>query len=416
MRGGRATRRLLLAGSLLLAPDALPAQPGEQAVEGADLVVSLVTVGPGAKVFERFGHNMLWVRSTRAPIDSVWDWGRFSFQTERFFIRFAQGDLRYWMKGDPAPVSLPWYMATGRTVSTQELALTPAQRARLVASLRENDTEAHRYYQYHYYNDNCSTRIRDLLDAVLGGTLRARTDTVVTAMSYRDQTLRLNQHNPLIYLGLTTLLAGTTDRRITAWEEMFLPAGLAHWVRELEVSDSAGETRPLLKEEQVLAAGGRYPVPAVPSRWWPGFLLVGLLVGAALAVTGRASGRFPPRAFLPLAGAYLLVAGLLGLAMALLWAASGHQVTWRNENLWQFNLAALALLPILPAARRGGPRAAPAARVLVLVIAACSVVGLLLKVLPVFGQANWEVIALALPANLGLALGVLGQGVARGKR
>jgi hypothetical protein len=401
---------LLLAGVLLLAPVALAAQPGGEEIAGADLVVSLVTVGPGAKVFERFGHNMLWVRSARAPIDSVWDWGRFSFQTERFFIRFAQGDLRYWMKGDSAAVYLPWYMATGRTVATQELALTPAQRDRLLARLRENDTEANRYYQYHYYNDNCSTRIRDLLDTVLGGALRARTDTVVTAWSYRDQTLRLNQHNPLIYLGLTTLLAGRTDRRITAWEEMFLPEGLAHWVRELEISDSVGGTRPLLQEEQVLAEGGRFPVPAVPSRWWPGFLVVGLVVGSALAVTGRASRRRPQRAFLPLAGTYLLIAGLLGLAMALLWAASGHQVTWRNENLWQFNLAALALLPILPAARRGGTRSAPAARALVMVIAGCSLVGVLLKVLPVFGQANWDVIALALPANLGLGLGMLGRG------
>ncbi len=411
MRPGRATCRLLLAGGLLLAPAALPAQPGDLDAAGADLVVSLVTIGPGAKVFERFGHNMLWVRSVQSPLDSVWDWGRFSFQTERFFIRFAQGDLRYWMKGDPAAVHLPWYMATGRTVSTQELALTPAQRARLLARLREFDTEANRYYQYHYYNDNCSTRIRDLLDAVLGGALRARTDTVVTAMSYRDQTLRLNQHNPFVYLGLTTLLAGTTDRRITAWEEMFLPEGLAHWVRGLEITDSAGGVRPLVQEEQVLAAGGQFPVPAVPSRWWPGFLVVGLAVGAALAGTGRAAGRLGQRAFLPLAGTYLLVAGLLGLTMALLWAASGHQVTWRNENLWQFNLAALALLPILPAARRGGARSLPAARALVVVIAGCSLVGVLLKVLPIFGQANWDVIALALPANLGLALGVLGKGV-----
>jgi hypothetical protein len=235
-------------------------------------------------------------------------------------------------------------------------------------------------------------------------------------MSHRDQTLRLNQHNPFIYLGLTTLLAGTTDRRITAWEEMFLPEGLARWVAELAITDSAGGTRPLVKEEQVLAAGGRFPVPAVPSRWWPGFLVAGLVLGASLAATGRASGGLPQRVFLPLAATYLLLAGLLGLTMALLWAASGHQVTWRNENLWQFNLAALALLPILPAARRGGTRSAPAARTLVLLIVACSLVGVLLKVLPIFGQANWDVIALALPANLGLALGVLGRGVAGGER
>lgn len=386
----------------------LAAQEPDSGAEGAGLTVYLVTVGSGAQVWERFGHNLLWVRGmATTPVDSVWDWGRFSFDAERFFVRFAQADMRYWMAGADGPSWVNWYAGTGRSVRLQELALTPAQRLELLEFLRWNDDEEHRYYQYHYYLDNCSTRIRDALDAVLGGAIRARTDTVVTEWTFRDHTLRLNQHNPALYFSLTTLLAGWTDRKITAWEEMFLPSGLERWVREVSVPDGQGGMTPLVRGEELFAAGGRYPVPETPDRWWPWFLAVGLLLGVSMAVTGRAAPGVARRLFLPLAGVYLLVAGLFGLTMALLWGVSGHEAAWRNENLWQFNLAMLALLAVLPSARRGNRRLAAAAWLLALAVVACSLFGVALKVFPVMDQNNWDVIALALPANLGLALGVV---------
>ncbi|HUG28644.1 MAG TPA: DUF4105 domain-containing protein [Gemmatimonadales bacterium] len=396
---------------LAFAPPTAGAQdaPVEAPAAGADLTVYLVTVGAGGAVWERFGHNLLWVRSSATPVDSVWDWGRFSFEAERFFLRLAQGDMRYWMAGENGPPWVNYYAQTGRTVSLQELTLTPSQRLQLLEFLRWNADEAHRYYQYHFYNDNCSTRIRDALDAVLGGAIRARTETLVTPWSYRDQTTRLNEHNPLLYFGLTTLLAGTTDRKITAWEEMFLPSGLERYIRDVRVPGERGQLVSLVASEQTLAVGGDYPVPGQPSRWWPGFLLVGLALGTALAATGRSRHRTWGRAFLPLAAAYLLLAGLLGLTMALLWSVTSHEVAWRNENLWQFNLASLALLAILPSARRGNERLSAAAWLLALAIVGCSLFGIALKVFPAFDQANWDVIALALPANVGLALGVVGE-------
>lgn len=390
--------------------DAVQAQdaPVEAPAPGSDLAVYLVTVGSGGAVWERFGHNLLWVRSTATPVDSVWDWGRFSFSTERFFLRLAQGDMRYWMAGADGAPWVNWYANTGRSVTLQELVLTPAQRLQLLDFLRWNDDEANRYYQYHFYGDNCSTRIRDALDAVLGGAIRARTDTLVTPWSYRDQTRRLNQHNPVLYFGLTTLLAGATDRKITAWEEMFLPSGLERYIRDVRVPGPEGGMVSLVRREEPLAAGGVYPVPDAPARWWPWFLMVGVLLGSALAATGRTRHPFLRRTFLPLAALYLLIAGGLGLTMALLWSVSGHDVAWRNENLWQFNLASLALLVILPRARRGDARLTAAAWLLALAIVGCSLFGIALKVFPIFDQANWDVIALALPANLGMALGVVG--------
>jgi len=397
---------LALTGLLLAAPATQAAQPQPQpAAPGAELSVHLVTIGPGAQVWERFGHNMLWVRGAGAtPVDSVWDWGRFQFD-RGFFVRFAKGDLRYWMTGARAQPVIDWYAQTGRRVSVQDLSLTPAQRIQLLALLHANDTEANRYYQYHYYNDNCSTRIRDALDQVLGGALRVRTDSALTPWSYRDQTKRLNQHNPLLYFGLTTLLAGATDRPITAWEEMFLPSGVERWVREIQVVQEDGTAAPLVAREEVVAAGGRFPVPDAPSRWWPGFLLVGVAIMACLISSARSAGPWR-RAFLPAAFAYLFVASLLGVAMVFLWGFSGHHVAWRNENLFQFNLLALVLLPLLPRALHGTGTAGILGRRTALLLVVLSVLGVAVKLLPGFDQANWDVMALAVPANLGVWLGI----------
>jgi hypothetical protein len=87
-------------------------------------------------------------------------------------------------------------------------------------------------------------------------------------------------------------------------------------------------------------------------------------------------------------------------------------VAWGNENILQFNLLALALLPLLPAAGRGvGPRAQWARR-LAAAILVLSVLGVIAKLLPGFDQANWEVVAVAVPAHLGLLMGIRSRGEA----
>lgn len=372
-----------------------------------DTTVYLVTFGPGKRAYERYGHNMLWIRSPQNQLDSAWDWGRFSFRTKGFWLRFAQGDLRYWMMSEYGPDVVSRYVSEGRRTTVQRLALSRAQLTQLLAMLRINDTDEFRFYQYHYYQDNCSTRIRDALDAVLGGSLRKTTESIITPWTYRDHTKRLNENNPFLYFVLITLLADPIDQPLTAWNEMFLPSSLMHWIREVTIPSTDGSLVSLVASEQVLDLGTRFSVPDRPSNWLPGFLLVGLTLGASLVGARRAKNPVAMRFFVPIAGAYLLIAGLLALAMTLFWAVSGHEVAWRNENLLQFNLAALALLPLLPSTQRSQPKYLKLARLLACIILGGSVMGLLLKTLPTFDQANWEVIALALPANLGLALGVL---------
>ena len=128
---------------------------------------------------------------------------------------------------------------------------------------------------------------------------------------------------------------------------------------------------------------------------------------AALLLARQARARAPARfGLLVLVGGWALLAGLAGLVLAGLWGLTDHVMAYRNENLLQVNPLALLVLPGVFGAAEV-PRA-PDAFAAAAAVAALSCLGLLLKALPGFDQANGQIIALALPAQLGIA-GAMGR-------
>ena len=217
-----------------------PAPPAPPAVDtalapGAELTAYLVTMGPGDAVWEKFGHNALWIRDRARGTDVAYNWGIFDFDEADFIPRFLKGSMRYQMAGYPAVPMIEAYARTNRSVWVQELALTPAQRRELRAFVLWNERPENSAYTYNYYLDNCSTRVRDVLDRVLGGRLRAAYDTVSTGTTFRWHTRRLSQGELPIYTGMNVILGQPGDRPISAWQEMFLPMKLRDHVQALRV-------------------------------------------------------------------------------------------------------------------------------------------------------------------------------------
>jgi hypothetical protein len=374
---------------------------------GSELTVYLMTMGPGSLVWERFGHNAIWIHDPAAPPDQAYNYGLFDFHQQNFLLRFIKGQMWYWMDGFPAESYLRAYRRTNRSVYLQELNLPPAARLELQRFLRWNQEPAHRFYHYDYYRDNCSTRVRDALDRVLGGAVRTQTDTVPAGTTYRFHTQRLTANDPLIFTGLLLALGQGVDRPISKWEEMFLPMEMRDHLRGVTVPGPDGRPAPLVHSERTMCEATAAPPPPVPPRWLARYLFLGVILGCAAAWLGRvarreSSGRV---AFGLVAGGWALLAGLGGVVLAGLWSLTDHVMAYRNENLFQINPLALVLALVLPFAIRS-PRAGRVAEALALVVAGLSILGLVLKVLPGFDQANVQVIALALPAHLGVAAGL----------
>lgn len=391
--------------SLFLLPRPAQTQVADSAPPGSELVVYIMTMGPGDLIWERFGHIGIGVRNRVTGADTLYDYGRFSFDQPGFVTRFLQGRMLYWMAGQEAGWYAEAYQRANRSVYVQELNLTPAQRVELRDYLRWNQRPENKYYRYDYYRDNCSTRIRDALDRVVGGAIKRQTDRMPTGTTYRSHTQRLTAPDVPMYIGIQAGMGHQVDQPITAWEEMFLPIGVRQHIRSVMVAGPDGTPIPLVSSERVLFESNAYRVRPDPPRWVVRFLIAGVLIaGVGLFLGSRAASRGWARTtFALLTILWYLVVGLGGLILLGLWAATDHWVTYRNENVLQLNLLALPLVVLVPLAlrKRGGwVRVTLRAAALVALL---SLVGLLLKILPGFYQANLEIIALMLPVNLGLA-------------
>jgi hypothetical protein len=368
---------------------------------GSELTVTLVTYGTGPAVWERFGHNAIWIHDAASGQNAHYDYGRFDFDQRNFLLRFIQGRMWYSM-GFEADVErmLAAYAGQGRRVVLQELDLPPEARRRMRDFLEWNIRPENAGYAYDYYRDNCSTRIRDVLDEAAGGAIRAY-GGAPSGFTWRDETRRLNEHNAALYTGLLVMLGQPVDREMTRWEQMFLPERLSAHLDSIRIAEPGGATRPLVRSSRVLAPGGSWPVPDRPTDWTWRYLLAGIVAGTLMALAGRTA------ALLPLATLWLLLCGLAGSFMTWVWAGSNHVTSYRNENLFLFNFLALALAVLLPAALRGSARWRGPARVLAIGVGGVAVLGLFVKLLPGFPQHNLEILALVLPLHLAVVLGVL---------
>ena len=394
---------LLAAGSLVVTSPAR-AQDTTAVAPGSAYEISVLTIGVGEEVWELWGHNMIRVRDTLTGADATYDWGRFSFAQEGFVLHFLMGRMEYWMGNDPIDRSLRLYRYRDRTIVEQHLALTAAQRVALVQFLEWNSREENKYYRYDYYRDNCSTRLRDALDRVLGGALKQATDTVPSGTTFRRETRRLSAAELPLYTGLMLALGPSTDRPISQWEEMFLPVKTMEHLRSVKVTGPDGTSMPLVSSEDTLYLSQRFAEPAAAARKIPLFLGIGLAVGLLLLLTGMYAG---PRAFLVVGAFFALVIGLGGALLTFLMVFTDHAVAYGNENALLLSFLALILAPVLRPAIAGAPRAQRLAQGLALAVAGLALTGLLIKAFPFGRQDDWETLALFLPIDLGLAAGTI---------
>jgi hypothetical protein len=411
MRFFSSLRRMLavLAAALALAAVPARAQPLAAPSRGDTAVrIYLLTMGPGDEVWEKFGHNAIWVHDPERGADPAYNYGMFDFRQKNFILNFARGRMLYWMEGFDAFVTLDHYRMLNRSVWAQELNLTPVQARAVRDYLEWNQRPENRFYRYDYYRDNCSTRVRDVLDRVLGGALKVATADAPSGVTYRWHSRRLVADGGAsvpIYTAINAGLGPAADRPISKWDEMFLPMRLRDEVRALRIRDAQGNLVPLVVREQTVFTADRPAERSGPPSWLLGYLIAGLAVAGAIALLARAARRSAAArtGFALVTVPWLLFAGFGGLILLGLWGVTDHAIAYRNVNLFQLSPLALPLAVLVPALALGKRWARRGAVRLSLVVAALSVLGLLLKVLPWFHQVNGEMVALALPINLAIA-------------
>ena len=383
-----------------------PAAAAATPVVPQALTVTLVTFGIGPAVWERFGHNALWIHDGEAGTDIAYNWGLFDFEQPGFFRRFLTGDTKYWMAGEDAFAMISAYQSAGRSVTLQTLNLTPEQARTLNDLVLRNAREENKYYRYDYYRDNCSTRLRDVMDRALGGAMRRATDTIRTTLTYRGESVRLTEGDIPIQAGIDIALGRPADAPLSAWESFFIPMRLRDAARIVRIPRAGGETVPLVASERLIApseAVARVVEARTPPDHSRRNLIVGALLAAFVVVLGllMRAHRWAAWIVALLGGVWSLLCGTLGVVLLLAWVATKHAFWAQNENLLVLSPLALALVVLLPAALLAG-RAVRRARIVGMLIALMGLGALALALAP-SGAVLRPVVALFLPMNIALA-------------
>ena len=369
---------------------------------GAPLRVSVLTFGPGDAVFERFGHNAIRIQDTASGIDLAYNWGMFSFDEPQFLRRFLSGDNRYWVQAFPSTWLIEAYAGQDREVTEQVLALTVEQRSALAALVVQNALPENKYYRYDYYRDNCSTRVRDAIDTVLGGSLERRFSVTTTPWSYRSESVRLTTPAGLAQAGIELALGPHADVPMTAWQAMFIPMRLRDYLRDVRVPGADGVTIPFVAGEEVLYKARRAPEP--PERHgltlaaWGPILGAWMLLLAPISAGARARTRVPAAV---MSIAWYGATGVVGLLILGMWIGSAHVFWYDNLNLLLVSpLGLVAAVPVARAILRGA--SSSLARWCIIAILAQGALALCLAPLGI--QRLVGPLMLLLPAHVGLAV------------
>jgi len=356
--------------------------------------VGVLTMQPGELPFERFGHNAIVLDHGDGSEPTSFNFGYFDPEEPDFIARLVAGTMRYRLVVLPLQADLALYRDRGRGVTVQWLDLDPAEAKALQAMLEVNARPENAVYDYHYFTDNCSTRVRDALDAATAGLLKRPLTASSQGISYRFEAVRLALPAAWMGIGIHLGLSARADRPLSRWDEAFIPMRLADSLRTIRRADG----RPLVVAEAELLPHRLSLPPAEPPQWRIEAGVLGLALAFGLVWLSRRA----PRATAGIAGLFWLIAGLAGCVLAFLWFGSGHDFSWGNENLFLLSPLTLALLPGAWRALRGRPpgRVFEWVLVAVLVLAAGYA---FLKLMPFMRQQNVEWVFLLLPLHWALA-------------
>jgi hypothetical protein len=373
----------------------VPWQAGGEST-GENLQISLVTIDPGDELTMWWGHTAIIVRDTLLDENRFYNYGLFSFEQENFIMNFIQGRLIFWVGAWDASRALYYYQSLNRSIRILHFNLSPEKKLEMAQFLAHNVLPDQREYLYDHYRDNCSTRVRDLIDKIVDGQFFEATQ-VPGRMTYRQHTRRHTYHSPFMDWILMFLMSDTIDEPIRKWDEMFLPTELERNLQSFHYFDENGRKIQLVNwTEYYFKAINRDPIPEKAPSHTLWFLTASLFLSMLIFL----SVKIEKESNFFIGSIYMffgLIFGILGLALFFLSQFTDHTVTYGNENLFYANPLTIFLVIIGIMLFRRRHNISGRVRGFIYLLAVIAWIGFLVKIVFGFYQDNWLIIATILP-------------------
>jgi hypothetical protein len=185
--------------------------------------VLLYTFGVGPVIFEKFGHSALCLDYRGEYPTVCFNYGVTNFGAgPKLIWGFIREQQKFWVE----PVSLRslerFYRREDRSIWKQSLPLDEAQARAIEDNLWGDLDESRRYYIYDHFYDNCTTRLRDMIDRATGGALK-RDAAGVYPLMFREFGYRGLAEFPVIIAVSDFAVGRDLDKYPTLWQAMFLP-------------------------------------------------------------------------------------------------------------------------------------------------------------------------------------------------
>jgi hypothetical protein len=323
------------------------------------------------------------------------------------------GRLWYSSGVSAAAGNMAGYINTNRDVILYTLDVPPENREKVRQFVEESILPENRYYLYHHFKDNCSTRIRDIIDLAVDGEFKNQFGDEPGRYTLRQHVRRHTWFSPFSDWLLNFLMGQNIDTPITIWEEMFLPSEVARRIHDFPYTDSYGVSRPLVSGvETVNKSYGRPPVLEVPRRQWPRELIFSLTLAVLLGFLFYIQSKFTAFGQVAL-GVFHCLAGIIfggaGVALFFMSLFTEHDYTFHNINLLFGNPLLLLAIPMgirYASSVNYNRRLKPefTLRLLWLLVAIGVIASMFIKLSPRFWQQNLTEQMLMLPIALVLSL------------
>lgn len=321
------------------------------------LTASILTCSPGQETYELYGHTGLRMRrGGEYPMDLVFNYGVFSFNQPHFVWRFVLGECDYMVAPMPFDDFLEEYKRRGSSVTEQVLNLHPYEADSLMRALLVNCQKENRVYRYNIFRNNCTTRVRDIVEQCIDG-------AVIYPVRPRRLTFRQILHqftdgHPWAQEGNDLLLGADVDTLLLERDEMFAPIYLMNYVDSAMIATNHRNFRPLVSQRNMLLQEnpklqqidadmqGSFPLTPAELAW---SVFVFLLFLGAFEVH---AGRIYYVTDILLLG----FQGVAGVLVAFMVLFSSHPSVGSNWQVLVLNPIPLLALPFVVSADRCGQR------------------------------------------------------------
>ncbi|HSV11478.1 MAG TPA: DUF4105 domain-containing protein [Hanamia sp.] len=304
--------------------------------DSCHLQVSLLTVMPGEELYSTFGHSALRITDTVTHQDIVYNYGTFNFDDPDFYTKFVRGKLLYYLSTDDFQSFVAENQQDNRGITEQILNLSCEQKRNIIGLLEANMMAQNRFYKYDFLFDNCTTRLRDLVEKASDSTVHFG-KALETKVTFRDLIYEYLNYNDKQWskLGIDILLGAKTDAIATPYQVMFLPDYL------MKTFDSSTiNSQPLVIEKHSLFKID-HSQNEKNNLTHPFFIFICLFV--LIAFLSFSKNTFIQKVLASFDALLFFIVGFLGILILFMWFGTDHIMCRNNYNLlwaWPINIVA----------------------------------------------------------------------------